>query len=75
MTWGRWGSWPVYVGGFIGPFGGAMVSPMLPELRDALDTTLAVVATNMTFYLVPFALCLLWSGTSCVSVSGVANQI
>ncbi|MEI2652891.1 MAG: MFS transporter [Nocardioides sp.] len=56
-------SWPVYVGGFIGPFGGAMVSPMLPELRDALHTSLAVIASNMSFYLVPFAICLLWSGT------------
>lgn len=53
----------MYVGGFIGPFGGAMVSPMLPELRDALHTSLAVIASNMSFYLFPFAICLLFSGT------------
>lgn len=55
--------WPIYVGGFIGPFGGAMVSPMLPELRKGLDTSLEVVASSLTVYLIPFALCMLFSGT------------
>lgn len=50
-------------GGFIGPFGGAVTTPMLPELRDALHTDLATAAASMTAYLVPFALLMLVSGT------------
>lgn len=56
-------TWPLYVGGFLGPFGGAMVTPMLPELRDGLDTTLEVAAANLTVYLVPFAALMVVSGT------------
>lgn len=55
--------WPLYAGGFLGPFGGAMVAPMLPELRDGLDTTLAVAAANLSVYMVPFAAFMLVSGT------------
>lgn len=55
--------WPLYVGGFLGPFGGGMVSPMLPELRDGLHTTLAVAASSLTAYLIPFAAFMVFSGT------------
>jgi MFS transporter, ACDE family, multidrug resistance protein len=51
------------VGGFIGPFGGSVTTPMLPELRDALHTDLTTVAASMTAYLVPFAVLMLVSGT------------
>ena len=54
---------PLYIGGFLGPFGGAMVAPMLPELRDGLDTTLAVAAANLTVYLIPFAGFMVVSGS------------
>lgn len=55
--------WPLYTGGFLGPFGGAMVTPMLPELRDGLHTTLAVAAGSLTAYLIPFAAIMIVSGT------------
>ena len=47
----------------MGPFGGAMVFPMLPELRDGLHTTLTVAASSLTAYMVPFAALMLVSGT------------
>lgn|GEM_PF-122696 len=56
-------TWPLYAGGFLGPFGGAMVSPMLPELRDALHTTLTVAAGSLSAYLIPFSSIMLVSGT------------
>ncbi len=55
--------WPLYVGGFLGPFGGAMVTPMLPELRDGLHTTLATAAWALTAYMIPFAAIMVVSGT------------
>ncbi len=55
--------WPLYAGGFLGPFGGAMVTPMLPELRDGLHTTLEVAAWSLTAYMIPFAAIMVVSGT------------
>ncbi len=55
--------WPFYAGGFLGPFGGAMVTPMLPELSAGLDASLTTVAWALTVYLIPFALVMLVSGT------------
>ena len=55
--------WPLYAGGFLGPFGGAMVIPMLPELRDGLHTTLGVAAAALTVYMIPFASLMVVSGT------------
>ena len=28
--------WPMYLGGFLGPFGAAVVTTMLPELGDSM---------------------------------------
>lgn len=55
--------WPLYAGGFLGPFGGAVSAPMLPELTRDLDTTIEVAGANLTAYLVPFALLMIVSGT------------
>ncbi len=55
--------WPLYAGGFLGPFGGAMVTTMLPELAAGLDTSLATAASSLTVYLIPFAAIMLVSGT------------
>jgi hypothetical protein len=41
--------WAFYAGGFLGQFGGAMVTPMLPELSAALDTSLSTAASSLTF--------------------------
>lgn len=47
--------WPFNAGGFLGPFGGAMVTPMLPELADGLGTSLSVAAWALSVYMIPFA--------------------
>jgi MFS family permease len=57
------GSLPLYVGGFLGPFGGGVVAVLVPELREAFDATTAGVAASIPAYLVPFALFQLVSGT------------
>ncbi len=56
-------TWPLYVGGFLGPFGGAVVAVLIPELRDAFHATTAEVAYAVPAYLVPFAVLQLISGT------------
>lgn len=56
-------TWPLYIGGFIGPFGGQIVGTMLPELSNDLDVSLEVVSLALTAYLVPFAALMLVSGT------------
>jgi MFS family permease len=53
----------LYAGGFLGPFGGGVVTVLIPDLRDALDTTTAGASAALTAYLVPFALLQLISGT------------
>lgn len=55
--------WPLYAGGFLGPFGSSMVTTMLPELSSALHTSLATAASSLTWYMVPFAGLMLVSGT------------
>ena len=40
----------LYAGGFLGPFGGGVVTVLIPDLRDALDTTTAgAAATSLIF--------------------------
>lgn len=55
--------WPLYAGGFLGPFGGAMVTTMLPELSSGLHTSTATAASALTWYMVPFAGLMVVSGT------------
>ncbi len=55
--------WPLYLGGFMGPFGGAMVSTMLPELARGLDTTVAMASVAVTAYMLPFSVVMVFSGT------------
>jgi MFS family permease len=54
---------PLYIGGFLGPFGGGVVAVLVPQLRDAFDATTAGVAATIPAYLVPFAVLQLVSGT------------
>lgn len=53
----------LYAGGFIGPFGGGMVTVLIPELRDAFDVSSSAASVALTAYLVPFAALQLVSGT------------
>lgn len=59
----RAGRVALYAGGFLGPFGGGVVTVLIPELRDTLHTTTAGAAATLTVYLIPFALLQLVSGT------------
>jgi MFS family permease len=56
-------TFPLYVGGFLGPFGGAMLVALIPNVADDLGTSLAWVAAAITAYMVPFAALQLVSGT------------
>ncbi|WP_137726062.1 MFS transporter [Prescottella subtropica] len=53
----------LYAGGFLGPFGGGVVTSMLPEIGDGLGVDANAAATSLTAYLLPFALVMLVSGT------------
>jgi MFS family permease len=56
-------TFPLYVGGFLGPFGGAMLAAIIPNVAVGLDASIAQVAASITTYMVPFALLQLVSGT------------
>jgi MFS family permease len=53
----------LYAGGFLGPFGGAILAVLIPQLRDAFDASTSGVTWAITAYLVPFAALQLVSGT------------
>src|SRR3954447_13793093 len=54
---------PLYIGGFLGPFGGGVVAVLVPQLREAFDASTAGVAATIPAYLIPFAALQLVSGT------------
>jgi len=54
---------PLYVGGFMGPFGTLVVIPMFPELGEHFGTSKNNAALSFSLYLIPFAIMLLVSGT------------
>lgn len=54
---------PLYVGGFMGPFGTLVIIPMFPELRESFDASSQAVGWGFTAYLIPFAAFMLVSGT------------
>lgn len=60
---GRFATVPLHLGGFIGPFGGAVLAVLVPELRTAFDATTSEIALAVPAYLVPFALLQIVSGT------------
>ncbi|WP_447002864.1 MFS transporter [Saccharothrix isguenensis] len=53
----------LYAGGFLGPFGGAMTSSVLPEVGSDYGIPAGSAAATLTGYMVPFALLMLVSGT------------
>jgi MFS family permease len=59
----RFHALPLYVGGFMGPFGGGLLAVLIPQLRDAFDVSTGLVAAGIPAYIVPFALLQLVSGT------------
>lgn len=55
---------PLYLGGFLGPFGTIIITPMFPELREAFGLASSTpLAWSFFAYLLPFAILLLVSGT------------
>ncbi len=57
------GTVPLYIGGFLGPFGGGVLAVLVPQLRDAFGVGTGAVAAAIPAYLVPFAVLQLVSGT------------
>ena len=53
----------LYLGGFLGPFGGGVLTVLVPNLSDELHVSTTVVALAIPAYLVPFAALQLVSGT------------
>jgi len=60
---GRLAVGALYAGGFLGPFGGGMVSPVLPEIGADFHTSAGNAALSLTTYMIPFAGLMLVSGT------------
>lgn len=58
-----WATLPLYLGGFLGPFGTMVVIAIYPELRESFDATSGEVNWSFSGYLVPMALLMLVSGT------------
>lgn len=54
---------PLYLGGFLGPFGTMVIIPMLPELRTHFGVDNAAISWGFSAYLFPMAALLLVSGT------------
>lgn len=67
MTWSDWRSRAavagLYAGGFLGPFGGALTTSILPEVGADFGQSGAAAAATVTAYLLPFAALMLVSGT------------
>ena len=53
----------LYLGGFLGPFGGGVLVVLIPELQDMFDASAGAVTAGITVYLLPFAALQLVSGT------------
>jgi MFS family permease len=52
----------LYSGGFLGPFGGGVVSAMLPELGATFGVGVTEASASLTAFLLPFGLVMLVSG-------------
>jgi MFS family permease len=53
----------LYAGGFLGPFGGGVLTVLIPDLRAHFDVGTGAAALVLPAYLVPFAALQLVSGT------------
>jgi len=53
----------VYLGAALGPLGGGVVAPMLPQIGQSLGVSAHSAALSLTVYLVPFAAVQLVSGS------------
>jgi MFS family permease len=53
----------LYLGGFLGPFGGGVLVVLIPELQATFHASAGEVTAGLTVYLLPFAALQLVSGT------------
>jgi MFS family permease len=53
----------LYLGGFLGPFGGGVLVVLVPELTGVFHASTAAVTAGITVYVLPFAALQLVSGT------------
>jgi MFS family permease len=53
----------LYLGGFLGPFGGGVLVVLIPELQDAFHASTAEITAGITVYILPFAALQVVSGT------------
>ncbi|OLT14484.1 MFS transporter [Pseudonocardia sp. CNS-139] len=53
----------LYLGAFLGPFGGGITVAMLPELGESYGVSAATASLSVTAYTLPFAAVMLVSGT------------
>jgi MFS family permease len=53
----------LYIGGLLGPLGGGVVSPVLPDIADSFHAELSLAGASLTVYSVVFAAVQLVSGT------------
>jgi MFS family permease len=53
----------LYAGGFLGPFGGGVLTVLVPDLRAEFDVSTAAASAVIPAYIVPFAALQLVSGT------------
>jgi MFS family permease len=53
----------LYLGGFLGPFGGGVLVVLIPELQETFGASAGAVTAGITVYLLPFAALQLVSGT------------
>jgi MFS family permease len=53
----------LYLGGFLGPFGGGVLVVLIPELQRTFHASASEVTAGITVYLLPFAALQLVSGT------------
>jgi MFS family permease len=53
----------LYLGGFLGPFGGGVLVVLIPELQRTFHASAGEVTAGLTVYLLPFAALQLVSGT------------
>ncbi|MET9230809.1 MFS transporter [Lentzea sp. NPDC003310] len=53
----------LYAGALIGPFGGAVTTSILPEIGAGFGRSPGSAAATLTYYMVPFAVLMLASGT------------
>jgi hypothetical protein len=65
----------LYAGGFLGPFGGGVLTVLVPDLRAEFGVSTAVASAVIPAYIVPFAALQLVSGADEFGLSATARGL